>query len=242
ILTPDPAGARAFYADVLGWTFKELPGVGYGIQAGGVDVGGMFDVVSPRTPDGTRPVMAPLVKVDSADATARIVRKTGGRAEDPFDVADAGRIAVCADPLGASFDVWEPRKLKGTTVDTAAHGAPSWIENLTTDPARAAEFYCGVFGWTAQLMPMGSFDYTVLNLGDEGVAGMMQIRPDMGDGKLPPHWGVYVTVDDLAAAARAAERAGGSVCVPLQKIPGVGRFCGLASPHGVIFYAIAYAM
>ena len=42
-------------------------------------------------------------------------------------------------------------------------------------------------------------------------------------------------------AAREAVTLGGSVCVPLRDIPGVGRFCGLTSPQGVTFYAIEYA-
>jgi len=91
-------------------------------------------------------------------------------------------------------------------------------------------------------MPMGSFDYTVFGTSGEDVGGMMAIRPEMGGGSLKPQWGVYITVKDVDATARAAVAEGGSVCVPMQNVPGVGRFCAIVSPLGVMFYIITYAM
>jgi uncharacterized protein len=42
--------------------------------------------------------------VDSADETAARVREAGGRVvKEPFDVMDAGRMAVVTDPEGAVF-------------------------------------------------------------------------------------------------------------------------------------------
>jgi predicted enzyme related to lactoylglutathione lyase len=242
ILTPNPAEARAFYEKVLGWTFLDMPGVGYRFQVGGKDAGGLFDVVNPQTGDVAAPIMAMMIKVDDADATVAKVRALGGTAQDPFDVFDAGRMAVCGDPAGAKFDIWQAKAQPGASHDSAAHGGPSWIENLTTDPARVADFYAKLFGWDVQLMPMGAFDYTTFSAYGEPVAGLMPILPHMGDGKLAPQWGVYVTVTDVDAAARAVGANGGSVCVPMQDVPGVGRFCGVVSPHGVMFYLITYRM
>ena len=79
-----------------------------------------------------------MVKVDSADATCEKVASLGGQAKPAFDIMDQGRMAVCFDPNGAEFDVWEPRRIHGTDVDTTQHGAPSWFETLTTDVDRAA--------------------------------------------------------------------------------------------------------
>jgi predicted enzyme related to lactoylglutathione lyase len=41
-------------------------------------------------------------------------------------------------------------------------------------------------------------------------------------------------------SARLAAELGATICVPLQDIPAVGRFCGIVSPQGVMFYVIAY--
>ena len=71
-----------------------------------------------------------------ADATAEKVKSLGGDAKPPFDIMDKGRMAVCFDPNGAEFDVWEPRAAQGTDVDTSEHGAPSWSRRLpATSPA-----------------------------------------------------------------------------------------------------------
>jgi predicted enzyme related to lactoylglutathione lyase len=239
MLTPQPDEARAFFAALLGWTYAEIPGVGHRIQVGGRDIGGLFDLASPMTPPGIPPVIGVMVKVDSADATAEKVTALGGKTKPPFDVGDQGRMAVCFDPTGAEFDVWEPGKGPGTDVDSARHGAPSWFEAMTTDAARAVAFYTALFGWTAEAKPMPGFEYTTFKMGSEFVAGMMPILPHMGN--IPAHWGVYFTVKSADETAGEAARLGAKLCVPVQDIPTVGRICGITSPQGVVFYAITYA-
>ncbi len=238
MLTPQPEAARAFFAKILGWTYSEIPGMGHAIAVGGHAVGGLFDLAGPNTPPGTPPHIGVMVKVASADATAAKVTALGGKARPPFDVMAQGRMAVCFDPNGAAFDVWEPRQGPGTDVDGALHGAPSWFETMTTDVDRAIPFYAALFGWTPEKMAMDDYTYTVFKMGELPVAGMMSITPAMG--AMPPHWGTYFTVNDVDAAARDATALGATTCVPPQDIPNVGRFCGITSPQGVTFFAIRY--
>jgi len=239
VLTPQPDEARAFFGALLGWTYAELPGMGHRAQVGGRDIGAVFDLNDPRTPPGLPPRIGVVIKVESADAAAEKVKSLGGEAKPPFDVMDQGRMPVCFDPNGAGFDVWEPRKGPGTDVDGSLHGAPSWFETVTTDVDRASQFYQALFGWTAEANSMPGFTYTTFKLGDTFVAGMMPVLPHMGP--IPPHWGVYFTVTDADATARQAAELGARICVPAMDIPGVGRFCGLTSPQGVVFYVITYA-
>jgi predicted enzyme related to lactoylglutathione lyase len=120
MLTPDPDAARDFFAKLLGWTYSEMPGMGHLIRVDGSDIGGLFDLNSPQTPPGTPPLIGVMVKVENADAVAEKVKKLGGKAEPAFDIAENGRMAVCHDPSGANFDLWEGKNSPGTDVDTPA--------------------------------------------------------------------------------------------------------------------------
>jgi predicted enzyme related to lactoylglutathione lyase len=113
MLTSDTAKARDFFGKVLGWTYHEIPGMGHIVLVDGKEVGGLWDINSPQTPPGARPYIGVMVKVDSADATAAKVKSLGGDAKDAFDVMDQGRMAVCHDPAGAEFDIWQARKRPG---------------------------------------------------------------------------------------------------------------------------------
>lgn len=234
MLTPQPAKAREFFAELLGWTFSEIPGVGHIVRVGARDIGGIFDVVSPMTPNGTPPIVGLMVKVESADAAARMVTSLGGKAKPPFDIADQGRMAVCFDPTGAEFDVWEPKKMHGTEVDEGVHGAPYWFELMSSDVESATRFYAELFGWTHVVVPMPrpNAEYTVFQLDSVNVAGMLQITPRMGDVK--SHWVTYFTVNSVDEAASKAVELGGSLWRGVQQVPGA-RFCGISSPQGVEF-------
>lgn len=241
MLTPDTAKAREFFGAVLGWTYQELPGMGHIVLVGGKEVGGLWDLHGPNTPPGTPPLIGVMVKVASADDTAAKVTSLGGKSKPPFDIMDQGRMAVCHDSNGAEFDIWEARKGPGMAVDSNTHGAPSWFETLTSDVDRSRKFYSALFGWTSETMPMpGGRAYTEFKLGDEYVAGLLGITPDMGGMK--PHWGTYFTVTNVDETVRQATPLGATVCVPAMDVPKVGRLAGLNSPQGVMFYVITYRL
>jgi predicted enzyme related to lactoylglutathione lyase len=140
ILTPQPAEAREFFGRLLGWTYFEIEGLGHGVRVGGHDVGAIFELDGPNTPSGAKPRIGVSLKVENADATCEKVTALGGTAKPAFDIGEQGRMAVCKDPNGAEFDIWEPRNLQGTDVDSHHHGAPFWFETLTTDVDRASAF------------------------------------------------------------------------------------------------------
>jgi predicted enzyme related to lactoylglutathione lyase len=110
------------------------------------------------------------------------------------------------------------------------HGSWAWHELMTHDVSGARRFYSGLFGWEPydiEMMP--GFTYTVFRHEGKDAGGMMQIRPEQGD--MPPGWSVYVTVDDVDAAADRAETLGGEVLVPPHDIP-VGRWALIKDPTG----------
>ena len=235
LMTPNPAEAMGFFDAVLGWSFFEMPGIGHGMRVDGHNIGGFFDSDGPNAPPGMSPTIGVMVKVDDANATAEKVTLLGGTARPAFDVGEQGRMAVCFDPNGGEFDIWEPKKMPGSDADPSLHGAPSWSEAMTTDVARASAFYTDLFGWTSETRPMSGMEYTVFKLGETDVAGLMPVPHEA----IPPHWGTYFTVDDADETARLAKERGGKVFVPPMDIAGIGRFSGLISPQGVRFYVIS---
>jgi predicted enzyme related to lactoylglutathione lyase len=236
LLTPDVEAAKAFYSAVLGWTYGEIPGMGWSILANGGSVGGLFDTKGPNSPPGTQPQLGVMVKVENADATVAKINAGGGKATPAWDIGPNGRMAVCHDPTGAAIDIWQSLARPAMVIDGSTPGAPTWFENETTDTARAAQFYADVFGWTA--VPMGS-DYTVFKLGDASVGGMEQLGS--GSASPAPHWATYIAVLDASRAVGEATKLGATVRRPLHDVPGVGKSASFTSPQGVPFAVLEYA-
>ena len=118
-------------------------------------------------------------------------------------------------------------------------GAFSWNELSTTDPEAAGRFYAGLFGWTVKNMDMGTGPYHVASLGDTQVCGIMGMPP--GAGPMPPAWGCYITVADVAATEAQCAALGGKTLVPAMDVPGVGRMAVLQDPQGAVFSVMAYS-
>ena len=199
---------------------------------------GLFDLAGPRTPAGTTPQIGVLIKVENADTTVERVAALGGRALPAFDVGNAGRMAVCFDPNGANFDIWEAKQSPLTEADGHLPGAPSWFETMTSDVQRATRFYAELFGWDPVVRHGPVMDYTTFRLGSEFVAGLHEITPRMG--AVTPHWTTYFTVADVDESVRLAVRLCATLVVPLIEVKGRGRFGLLRSPQGVAFHIISY--
>jgi predicted enzyme related to lactoylglutathione lyase len=238
VLTPDSDAARQFFTTVFGWEFMEIPGMGHIAKVDGHDIGGFWDTAHPNSPPGLPPGIGTMVRVDSAAAIADRAIALGGRSTPARPIGPSGTMAEVWDPTGAQMDVWESGTSPGATADPMRHGVPSWIECMTTDVAPAAAFYAELFGWTPRTVPMPEMEYTIFSNQEAMVAGMMALPPEMAG--VPPHWGTYITVDDVDVAVHEATIHGGSVTYPAMDVPGTGRMAGIVSPQGVMFSVITY--
>jgi predicted enzyme related to lactoylglutathione lyase len=119
------------------------------------------------------------------------------------------------------------------------HGAFSWNELITSDPAAAKKFYGELLGWNYRDMDMGPGGvYSVVSVGGKDIAGIMATPPQAAG--MPPAWGAYITVDNVDATAKKAEALGAKIMLPPQDIPMVGRFCWLSDPQGAPIAIITY--
>ena len=116
----------------------------------------------------------------------------------------------------------------------------SWCELLTYDVNSAKKFYSELLGWKMEDHPMGECGgtYTILRADDRPVGGMMKMPPVIPEGT-PPHWGAYVTVDDVDAVAAKVQELGGKVLVPPSDSPDA-RFCVFQDPQGAVLSIISY--
>ncbi len=116
-----------------------------------------------------------------------------------------------------------------TTRDRAPAGAPCWIDLWTSDTARAAAFYGGLLGWTAE-EPSAEFGgYFMFTLKGVPLAGGMG---DMGDMKADNTWKVYLAGEDAAKIVAAAEGAGAQVISPVVPVADLGSQAVLVDPTG----------
>lgn len=119
------------------------------------------------------------------------------------------------------------------------HGAFSWSELMTSDPAAAGRFYGQLFGWTTQTMDMGTGPYTVVKVGEASIGGIMAMPPDAPG--MPPHWGCYVTVDNVDRTLEQCTALGGQVLMPAMDVPSVGRMAVIQDPQGAALNIIQYS-
>lgn len=114
-----------------------------------------------------------------------------------------------------------------------------WYELMTNDVAGASAFYDAVVGWTSTRWEGSEQPYTILQVGERGVAGLLPMPAAVRDAGGRPGWLGYVGVPDVDAATAALREAGGAVHRAPSEIPGVGRFAVVADPQGAIFMLLA---
>jgi predicted enzyme related to lactoylglutathione lyase len=234
--TTDVAAAQRFYRGLFGWEVREEPtgqGPYYIFRLGGRDVAALMELMPEQRKQGIPPCWGSYFAVESADRAAETATRLGGKAMmEPFDVMEHGRMAVFQDPQGAVFSLWQAKKHPGAGV-VDEPGSLTWVELLTTDTAKAKDFYTTLFGWTTDTMPIPSGTYTMYKVPSRGVGGMMAITPDMGP--VPPNWMVYFAVEDCDRAATRAKELGAKTIVPTTPIPNMGRFAVFQDPQGAFF-------
>ncbi|NES24105.1 MAG: VOC family protein [Symploca sp. SIO3E6] len=111
---------------------------------------------------------------------------------------------------------------------------------MTTDTEAAKSFYAQLLGWKLQDISMEGTTYTTISAGDQEIGGMMSVSAPAVQGNPPPHWGVYVTVDDVDASVKKAEELGATILVSPMDIQDVGRFSIIQDPQGAVLTLITY--
>ncbi len=246
---PDPENAVAFYTELFGWEAEETmgtnsPGEYYLCRLRGRNVAAVGSRRGGDAPPA--PAWGTYIWVESADDTVARVTDAGGSViTEPFDLRDAARIAVVADPAGAVFGVWQPGEHRGARLVNEP-GAWSMSQLNTRDPDGSRAFYGAVFGWETDTFDLGEGEITLWRLpgyvggepeqpvSREVVGVMVPMSGDRSPEDASAHWSVDFWVDDVEATADKAAALGGEVVVsPLDT--SVGKTAVLADSQGAVF-------
>jgi predicted enzyme related to lactoylglutathione lyase len=234
--TSDLEKARAFYGELFGWSFSggDDPNTGHYTTAEqrGHRIVGLYK----QTPEMPGPTAwCCYFGTTDADATASVITAAGGQLlMSPMDVMDYGRMAMCADPSGAVFGIWQSKQHSGAQIRDEP-GSMTWHEVYTRDAKRASAFYTRVFGLELRRME-GDMEYWTLHQGDRTVCGLMQMTEQFPK-EVPSHWNLYFAVTDTDASEQKLRQLGGQVFQPAFDTP-YGRMAAVADPLGAGFCLI----
>jgi predicted enzyme related to lactoylglutathione lyase len=232
LVTSDPAAARKFYGELLGWTFEETSAFGrpYLVaKQGGRYVGGIVQM--PAGGDGGGSQWLSYMSVGNLDSALGQVEAAGGRRiVGPAEVSGVGRAVLVWDSQGAPLGLAEV----GQPLDDMARGDGNgeffWMEYLANDVMAALSFYKGLAGYEVEAHDAAAaVPYYLLKSGT-AQAGLFQ-NPVAG---VTPNWLAYVRVADPAALAAKVPALGGRVIIAPN--PGLrdGTLAVIADPTGAV--------
>jgi predicted enzyme related to lactoylglutathione lyase len=234
LATTDQTAAKTFYTTLFGWSFEDSP-MGPNdfytmFRLGGRNTAAAYTLREDEAAMNIPSHWNLYVSVESADAASKRASDLGGQIlVKAFDVATHGRMAVLQDPTGAVFSIWEPRDHPGLGMQGES-GSFCWADLNTSDQPAAAKFYAGLFGWT--LSP-GESGYLHIKNGEAFIGGIPSAS--QVDPHAPPHWLIYLQVDNCDAATERAKELGANVFMAPTTVANVGRWSVLADPQGAVF-------
>ena len=237
LMTTDLEKAKAFYTAVVGWGVQkaDMPEMTYYMwNCGKESVGGLMDLPEEARKMGAPPNWLAYVGTPHVDRTVDQANRLGGKTVvPPTDIPKVGRFAVLSDPQGAVFAIFTPAEPPGPGGPPAV-GNFSWHELLTTDHVAAFDFYNALFGWEkADSMDMGPMGiYQMYGRQGHTLGGMFNKPKEM---PAPPHWLLYVRVDDVNAAAGEVKKSGGKVINGPMEVPGGDLIVQCLDPSGAVF-------
>lgn len=246
LMTPDAGAVAPFYKAVLGW---EIPAAGHPMpngaeyreiaRADGGFAGGVLKLTPLMAEHGVKPAWFPYFHVDDVDASVEQAQGMGAPVFiSPMSMEGVGRMAMLADPQGASFYLMDPTPpphdpdAQSDVFKPKAPGHCVWNELETTDEPAATQFYTALLGWSAEnAMPMGERgNYRFVQLDGEDIGA---INPAMED-YMRVGWMPYFGVADIDAAYAAAKANGGTIHYEIHEVPGGDFIFACDDPAGAL--------
>ena len=238
VMTTDPDAAIAFYQKVIGWSVMPWDAdPNYRMLAwNNTPMAGVMLLTEEARQAGAPPHWLTYISVRDVDATLAQASALGAKTYlEPMDVPTVGRLAVLADPQGATFAIFRA-ELAGQATDDMTVGDFSWHELATDDWKTAWEFYKALFGWEHDTdfdmgPAMGTYWMFRRPGGSRPLGGMFNRPPEIP----VSNWLPYVHVKNADATSATAARHGGRVVNGPMEVPGGDRIAQILDPQGALF-------
>lgn len=236
LITTDIAAAKAFYTKVVGWNICDAstPDLDYTLfTMGSASVGGLMNLPEEARKMGATPRWVGYVAVEDIDLTADGIGRRGGTVYVPPTNSNIGRIAIVADPQGATLAL--VKRLKPSQQALPELGEPGrvgWHELFAVDWKKAFVFYNEFFGWREAETEGGPMEaYQMFNAGETTIGGMLTKRTNVPF----PFWLYYFNVGDIDVATEGVKASGGEVSQGPIEVPGGNWIARCVDPQGAMF-------
>jgi uncharacterized protein len=234
LITLDAEAARAFYADLFGWTLDEPSARDDEpftmCRLNGQPVAGIRESTDQQT--------GWLSFVSSSDvegSSAAAERLGGAVLIGPRGTTSGSGLAAVQDPSGASFVLWHSDSFAGARWVNEVN-TWSWNELLTTNVDAATAFYSELFGWSAVEAPpldvVATGRRVLFGRGDLLISSVRESSDPTS------RWTVRFRVADTVATTTRIEELGGRVLLPATPVP-LGSYAEAEDPEGARFSLIA---
>jgi predicted enzyme related to lactoylglutathione lyase len=229
LVTDDVPAAQKFYSRLFGWTFRNV-GDYVIVCIDDRPLGGMFQ--RPRPADrSAQPRWFGYISVANVERAKRAVIQAGGRMlMAPERLPKRGEQAVFADAEGAVFGV--VKSSSGDPQDFLADpGDWIWIQLLSRDGRKAADFYRAVGGYqiVENAEPNRVSDFVLTS---EGYARATVRTIPQANTQVQPTWLPFVRVKNVPALVARAKELGGKVLVEPASGLLDGKVAVVADPTG----------
>lgn len=231
ILTHDVSELQRFYGEIVGWEFTEASAqLGGYVQAYVGTPEHPVAGIGPSMADDSSATVTVFLATDDIEACVATVADLGGTVPvHPMPVGGLGTMALCTDPVGIPFGLWQAGSFEGMAL-MGEPGAPAWFDLGSRDLPTTRSFLERLFGYefTMGTADTGDFENAMVSLDGVPWFGAYPLGAD-DDG--PGAWATYFTVPSLAQALTRAEGLGAEVVVPMTSIP-EGAFAWLRGLQG----------
>lgn len=229
LVTDNALVAQQFYSRLFGWTFYDYGGYLIGMNDDR-PMCGMFQRARPKD-RAAEPRWFGYLSVGNVGRAQRAVIQAGGRVlAEPKKMPKRGEQAVFADPEGAVFGVI--KSSSGDPEDFLAEpGDWIWIQLLSRDGRKAAEFYRSIGGYAIveNTSQNRMSDYVLTS---KGYARATVRTIPAAKQQVQPAWLPFVRVKNVGESVAQAKQLGGKALIEPHPELLQGKVAVVADPTG----------